>query len=186
MAKGIGNTYADSITVDNCGKLWLANGWEIIKTRYDGSRLLIEKHYSVPFVMSLMQGNHGIVWATSVSNKIFAFMPNGKMKPCTLYPATFIFMPCALQLRNDRVLTAAFGQELVEVNPLSMEARKWNVNLRDWKRCLPRSSFIPTDLYTGTLPTTIVLNKEGHIVLNHTGMGNYDTEKFKEKLKSLD
>ncbi len=46
--------------------------------------------------------------------------------------------------------------------------------------------FIPTDLYTGTLPTTIVLNKEGHIVLNHTGMENYNTEKFKEKLKALD
>ncbi|BCS85308.1 hybrid sensor histidine kinase/response regulator [Prevotella herbatica] len=136
-----------SLLVDSCGKLWLGNGLEVIRMHYDGSRLVIEKRYQVPFVMSLMQGSHRIVWATTASNKIYAFMPDGVLKPCTLYPATFIFMPCALQLRNDRVLTAAFGQELVEVNPLSMEARKWNVNLLDWKRCLPRSSFIPTDLY---------------------------------------
>ncbi|MCI1732637.1 MAG: hypothetical protein LKM34_09905 [Prevotella sp.] len=52
-----------SLLVDSCGKLWIGNGLEVIRMRYDGSRLVIEKRYQVPFVMSLMQGSHGIVWA---------------------------------------------------------------------------------------------------------------------------
>jgi len=35
------------------------------------------------------------------------------------------------------------------------------------------------------LPTTIVLNKEGKIVLKHEGMAGYDTEDFMRQLKEL-
>jgi thiol-disulfide isomerase/thioredoxin len=45
--------------------------------------------------------------------------------------------------------------------------------------------FIPTDLYTGTLPTTVVLDKEGVVVMNHSGMGDYNSGKFIKQLESL-
>ncbi len=45
--------------------------------------------------------------------------------------------------------------------------------------------FIPTDFYSGTLPTTIVLDKHGNIVMKHTGMANYSADKFITQLKSL-
>lgn len=45
--------------------------------------------------------------------------------------------------------------------------------------------FIPTDLYTGTLPTTIVLNKDGAVVMKHTGMADYTSKKFIAQLKAL-
>lgn len=45
--------------------------------------------------------------------------------------------------------------------------------------------FIPTDLYTGTLPTTIVLNKSGEVVMKHSGMANYNSKKFLKQMQDL-
>lgn len=44
---------------------------------------------------------------------------------------------------------------------------------------------IPGELYSGALPTTIVLDKNGVLVMEHTGMGNYDAEGFVEELAGL-
>ncbi|WP_018613978.1 TlpA family protein disulfide reductase [Segetibacter koreensis] len=48
-----------------------------------------------------------------------------------------------------------------------------------------RSGYVPTEIFSGTLPTTIVLNKEGKIVLQHTGMAGYNTDEFIRQLKEL-
>jgi thiol-disulfide isomerase/thioredoxin len=40
-------------------------------------------------------------------------------------------------------------------------------------------------IYNGTLPTTIVVNKEGKIVLKHDGIGGYNTDSFVKQLKEL-
>lgn len=44
---------------------------------------------------------------------------------------------------------------------------------------------IPSELYSGTLPTTLVLDKEGKVVMKHEGLANYNTDKFLEQLKGL-
>jgi len=44
---------------------------------------------------------------------------------------------------------------------------------------------IPKEVYSGTLPTTLVLNKEGKVVMKKEGLGNYDSKKFIAQLKSL-
>lgn len=148
-----GSTSADnknetsSLLVDTQDNLWMANGTEVIKTRYDGRQLNVMKRYPVFYAMSLTQGSHGIVWATSASNKAYAFLSDGEMKTLPIYPPTFVFMPCALQLSEGPLLTAAFGQDMVEVDPTTMEVRKWEINKAAWKKCMPRSTFIPTDLY---------------------------------------
>ena len=41
------------------------------------------------------------------------------------------------------------------------------------------------EMFSGTLPTTIVLNEEGKIVLKHEGMADYDNEGFIRQLKEL-
>jgi thiol-disulfide isomerase/thioredoxin len=48
-----------------------------------------------------------------------------------------------------------------------------------------RSGNVPTEIFSGTLPTTIVLNKEGKIVLEHTGMAGYNSDGFIKQLKEL-
>ena len=48
------------------------------------------------------------------------------------------------------------------------------------------SADVPVEIFNGSLPTTIVLNKEGKVVLKHTGMAQYDTEKFVRQLTQLE
>ncbi len=44
---------------------------------------------------------------------------------------------------------------------------------------------VPPEIFSGTLPTTIVLNKEGKIVWKHHGMADYDNDQFIGQLKEL-
>ena len=48
-----------------------------------------------------------------------------------------------------------------------------------------RSGNVPNEIFSGTLPTTIVLNKQGKIVLKHEGMAGYNTDAFIKQLKEL-
>lgn len=48
-----------------------------------------------------------------------------------------------------------------------------------------RAGNVPAELYSGTLPTTLVLNKEGAVVLKHEGVAGYNTPRFKQQLKAL-
>lgn len=44
---------------------------------------------------------------------------------------------------------------------------------------------VSPEMFSGTLPTTIVLDKQGNIVMKHTGLAGYDNDKFISQLKSL-
>ncbi len=48
-----------------------------------------------------------------------------------------------------------------------------------------RSGNIPDAIFSGTLPTTLVLNKEGAIVFKKEGVANYNTESFVKQLQEL-
>jgi thiol-disulfide isomerase/thioredoxin len=48
-----------------------------------------------------------------------------------------------------------------------------------------RSGNVPNEIFSGTLPTSIVLNKQGKIVLKHEGMAGYNTDAFIKQLKGL-
>jgi thiol-disulfide isomerase/thioredoxin len=48
-----------------------------------------------------------------------------------------------------------------------------------------RTGNVPPEIFAGTLPTTIVINKEGKIVLKHEGMAGYNTEVFIKQLEGL-
>ena len=44
---------------------------------------------------------------------------------------------------------------------------------------------IPADYFTGTLPTTVILNKKGQIIFKHSGAGDFSNKKIKDFLKLL-
>ena len=48
-----------------------------------------------------------------------------------------------------------------------------------------RSGNVPPEIFNGTLPTTIVLDTEGKIVLQHTGMAAYNSDDFIKQMKDL-
>ena len=47
------------------------------------------------------------------------------------------------------------------------------------------SGNVPGEIFAGTLPTTIVLNKQGKIVLKHEGLAGYSSDSFLRQLKEL-
>ncbi len=47
------------------------------------------------------------------------------------------------------------------------------------------SGDVPANIFKGTLPTTIVINKEGKMVLKHEGLEGYNTDSFIAQLKEL-
>lgn len=44
---------------------------------------------------------------------------------------------------------------------------------------------IPGELYSGSLPTTVVLDKKGEIRLHHTGVADYSKESFYQEIDGL-
>lgn len=44
---------------------------------------------------------------------------------------------------------------------------------------------IPEEIFTSSLPTTVVINKDGKIVMKHNGVAGYNNSKFIDQLKAL-
>ena len=44
---------------------------------------------------------------------------------------------------------------------------------------------VPEQLFRGSLPTTVIINKRGEIVFAHEGMANYDTPEMEKFLNEL-
>jgi thiol-disulfide isomerase/thioredoxin len=49
-----------------------------------------------------------------------------------------------------------------------------------------RRGVFPSAMYEGTLPTTVILNKEGNILFKHEGVGGYNSDDFIKQLKTLE
>jgi thiol-disulfide isomerase/thioredoxin len=47
------------------------------------------------------------------------------------------------------------------------------------------SGGVSPEIYSGSLPTTVVLNKDGQIVYKHEGIAKYNTTEFIQQLKDL-
>jgi hypothetical protein len=47
------------------------------------------------------------------------------------------------------------------------------------------ASVIPANIFSGSVPTTLVINKKGEIVFHEQGVANYGTKKFREFLAAL-
>ncbi len=134
------------LLVDSRGYLWLTNEQTVAKTRYDGSRLKLVRSYNTYFPMSLTESSDGTVWESLAGYYATAFLPDGTMKAIQVYPATFCFMPCIKQLRDGRMLTAAFNQDLTTINPRSFSVQRFAMPADSMKKVIRRSAFIPTDL----------------------------------------
>jgi Thiol-disulfide isomerase and thioredoxins len=45
---------------------------------------------------------------------------------------------------------------------------------------------VPNSIFSGTLPSTVILNKEGKIILKHEGMAGYNNDAFIRQLKAME
>lgn len=47
------------------------------------------------------------------------------------------------------------------------------------------ASVLPANLYSGTIPTTLIIDPAGNVVQQHEGIANYNTDAFVQTLKTL-
>ncbi|MGZ3854034.1 MAG: TlpA family protein disulfide reductase [Flavisolibacter sp.] len=85
------------------------------------------------------------------------------------------------QLKNDNRIVFLFLNEDDDLN----KAKAFiSDNHYSFPIVIPASN-IPTGLFSGTLPTTVILDKEGKVVMKHEGIASYNNTNFIEQLKSL-
>lgn len=84
------------------------------------------------------------------------------------------------RLKNDNRFVFLFINEDEDYSKAIAFLKSKNFEIPVYK-----SQNIPATIFTGTLPTTIVLDKDGHIVLKHEGMAAYDSNNFYLQLKAL-
>ena len=85
------------------------------------------------------------------------------------------------QLRDNEQLVFLFINEDDNVG-------KANTFLQNKGYSIPlftRAGSLPAEIYSGTLPTTVILNKEGNMVFKHEGLAKYNSAKFINQLKAL-
>ena len=85
-----------------------------------------------------------------------------------------------LTLKNDNRFVFLFVSEDDDRTKASEYLKKNNFSIPVYYR-----NQVSSEMYSGTLPTTIVLDKKGNIVMKHAGLAGYDNEKFITQLKSL-
>ncbi len=85
-----------------------------------------------------------------------------------------------LQLHNDNRFVFLFINEDEDKN----KAINY-IESHDFSIPLYYQSNVSETLFSGTLPTTVILDKDGKIVLKHEGMADYDNAKFIRQLKEL-
>lgn len=160
-------------------KAWMFQG--IISTglfKADIKKEAITNPKSAPdFSLSDIHGN--IISSTSLQGKIVLI--NFWASWC---PPCRAEMPSLnklyLELKGDNRFVFLFVNEDDDKSKAIQFIQKNNYSIPIYKR-----NHIPPEIYNGTLPTTVVLDKQGNIVLKHEGMADYHDDKFIDQLKAL-
>lgn len=84
------------------------------------------------------------------------------------------------KLKNDNRLVFLFVNEDDDKSKAIQYIQKNNLSIPIYSH-----SRFPPEIFSGTLPTTVILNKEGAIVLKHEGIAGFDNDTFIDQLKSL-
>ena len=85
-----------------------------------------------------------------------------------------------LKLENDKRFVFLFVNEDDDKSKAIQFIEKNNFSFPIYNRLR-----VPSQIFSGTLPTTVVLNKQGNIVLKHEGMADYNNKEFIRQLKAL-
>ena len=99
--------------------------------------------------------------------------------------------PCRAEMPSLEVLYKKLGKDdryvFLFINEDDDQSKAMAYLKKD-KLTIPLSTSsgnMPNELFSGTLPTTVILNKEGKIVFKHEGVANYNTASFLKQLQEL-
>lgn len=86
-----------------------------------------------------------------------------------------------LELRGNKKFFFLFINEDEDPSKAKNYMEKENLSIPSFSR----AGDISPEIFNGTLPTTVILDKEGKMVLNHHGMAKYNTNEFIRELNAL-
>ena len=85
------------------------------------------------------------------------------------------------KLKDDNRYVFLFINEDEDLTKATSYLQKNNFSMP----VITRAGQIPPQVFSGTLPTTVVLNKEGKIVMKKEGLANYNNQEFLQQLEDL-
>jgi len=85
------------------------------------------------------------------------------------------------ELKEDKRIIFLFINEDEEASKAAEYLQKHSFTLP----LQTRAGQVPPEIFSGTLPTTVVLNKDGRVVYQKEGIANYSNKAFVEQLKAL-
>lgn len=86
-----------------------------------------------------------------------------------------------LKLRNEKNIVFLFINEDEDKRKGIDYLNKNNLSIPFYSE----KGNVPNKIFGGSLPTTVVLNRDGKVVLKHEGMAGYNSDEFIKQLKGL-
>lgn len=149
------------IFVDKENYLWMAGIDKIHKVRHIGNgRLCIEKSYDIFAPMSINQDEFGTIWVGTSTPYVYAKRVNETdFEAIQLHTGEYTFTTGMEVMKDGSILAVSFSNKIQIISPQNHEMRALNVSDADYKRCIPKSTFIPTatfidgngDIWIGTI-----------------------------------
>lgn len=85
------------------------------------------------------------------------------------------------EFENDNRIVFLFLAEDDDVSKAKLYLQNNNFSIP----LMQRTSTLPTSMYSGTLPTTIIIDQQGRMAFRHEGLAKYDSKGFVEQLKKM-
>lgn len=168
--------------------LWVnpdAKAWvmrQMISTGLFNSKIeeKTEKSSLVPPNFSVRNENGEITETSQLRGKvIFINFWASWCPPCRAeFPSVQKFYDAYKTNQNLVFLTVNLDDELI-LGKNYLQKEKFTIPF------LVPSSSIPKELYSGSIPTTIVLDKTGKIRMHHSGMADYSKDSFYQEIEAL-
>lgn len=146
--------YVNRILADKDNNIWMTSrSNEAVVCQYINNRLHLKKKYNVHLPMSLAQDNYNNIWIGCVGTQLYQINTQTlEMKTIQAFntPASglkLIFTTGLLPFK-DKMLAAALNKPLTLVDVKNGNIEETKLPYEEFKRCIRRSVFIPTDLFT--------------------------------------
>lgn len=137
--------------------------------------------------------------ANSVAEEILLRDPSGHVIELADQKGKVVFLnfwatwcpPCIAEMPSIQNLYEGFADNeqvlfmLVDVDNSPEKSEKFMLKRNYDMPVYYPASPIPTSYMDGSIPTTLVINKYGKVVLKHEGMGDYSNKEFKSFIQKL-
>lgn len=133
-----------SLFIDSNNKIWLLAANELARCSYKNGQFIAEfKTQFTYYISNIVEDRLGTMWVAGVGETIYALKKGATaFTSMQLFPKGFTFTNSIITLKNGQIAVAAFGHNLILINPSD-----WSVKEIDVNSHIKRSKFIPTALY---------------------------------------